>query len=101
MRPDARWTSQPLYGSRPISLAPPSRGLWLTLLWPGLRMMLKVLSIPLALFVGFPAGLFTLACMERGIHLLVSGASLQAAKMFAIAWVCGSVAALAFWPRRL
>jgi hypothetical protein len=64
-------------------------------------MMLKTIALPLALFVGLPACLFTLATMERAIHLAGSGQTLQAAKLLGVAWLCGSVAALAFWPRRL
>jgi hypothetical protein len=74
---------------------------WLVAFWPGLRMMLKTIALPLALFVGLPACLFTLACLLRGGHLVIAGQVVQAAKMFFAAWVCGTVAAIAFWPRRL
>lgn len=81
--------------------APAVRRVWLALVWPGLRMMLKVIAVPLALFVGLPACLFTLASVERAARLAYSGDAMQAIRMVGVAWLCGSVAALAFWPRRL
>ncbi len=87
------------YRTRPS--VPAVRRVWVALVWPGVRMMLKVIAVPLALFVGLPTGLLTLASIERAARLAYSGDAMQAARMAGVAWLCGSVAALAFWPRRL
>ena len=99
MRFDATRAGLPSYRPRPAS--PALRRVWLGLIWPGLRVMLKTIALPLALFVGLPACLFTLASMERALHLFTMSEPLRGAEMIGIAWLCGSLAALAFWPRKL
>lgn len=76
------------------------RSVWLALIWPSLRMMLKIVAGPLALFIGLPSSLLTLACLVRGMHMVGTGKVLLAGQPLLAAWVCATVAALAFWPRR-
>lgn len=99
MRYDTTRAGMVPYQPRPPS--PALRRVWLGIFWPGLRMMLKTIALPLALFVGLPACLFTLASMDRAMHLFAMGQPLRGVEMVGAAWLCGSLAALACWPRRL
>ena len=80
--------------------SPLLRRAWLLIVWPGLRTMLRVLSLPLALLIGLPAWLFTLACVLRTVRLVAAGHLWPACTMFLAAWVCGTLASVANWPRR-
>ena len=73
---------------------------WLLIVWPGLRTMLRVLSLPLALFIGLPAWLSTFACVMQAARLVTSGHLGTGYTMLLAAWVCGTLAFLANWPRR-
>lgn len=76
------------------------RRLWLLIVWPGVRTVLRVSSLPLTLLGGLPAWLFTLASVVRSAHLVAGGQFGQACTMLLAAWVCGTLVFLANWPRR-
>ena len=75
------------------------RRAWLLIVWPGLRTALRVASLPLALFIGLPALLFTFACVLRTVRLFAAGHLWPACTMLLAAWICGTLAFLANWPR--
>jgi hypothetical protein len=62
-------------------------------------MIFKALAWHLAVFVGLPAGFFTLASTLRCAHMIALGDIELARAMFVAAWICGTVTILAFWPR--
>jgi hypothetical protein len=77
------------------------RNVWMLVFWPGLRLILKALSLPLFWLVVVPAVFVALGCLLRAGQLAAGGQIMAAGQSFVAAWLCGTVGAVAWWPRHL
>lgn len=87
----------------PVSRFPASAAaaVWATTVWPGLRVTLRLVAIPLSIFLGWPAAIAGFACLFTAANLSMAGHDWLATKQLVAAFACGSLVAAAYWPRRV